>query len=158
MRAQSQLGQALYLGLKGECVGEVGKRIAPPQTKGFAQSAGGCGRVATQLPARLTRSRLEACCVNFLISQVQDVAGRAAFQALGAEGAAQVRDVALKRRTSRVGRLVAPDLIDQPVGRDNLVRPNDEMRQNQALFGSTESETFVVLADLEWTKYADVHR
>lgn len=65
------------------------------------------------------------------------------------ERLAEMRDVALEHVHRRLWRRVAPDLIDQPVGRDDLIRVQEEQRENSPLLRAAERERSPIRSDLE---------
>ena len=70
----------------------------------------------------------------------QAIAGCVALDPVAAEGLPEVRDVGLDDVPSLLWRLFTPDLVDQGVGRHELVRADDETRQDHALLGAAERD------------------
>ena len=68
------------------------------------------------------------------------VAARLCLQALVAHDAAQLRDVVLEDLRRRRRRLPVPQLVDQPVRRQRLVRVNQQQREQGALLSPAERE------------------
>ena len=88
---------------------------------------------------------------------VRAPAGEDLRAAVGAERLAQPPDVVLDHlRGARRGRL-APQALDQPVGRDGPVRLQPEHRQDRALLRSAELERKVVEARLDVSEEPDLH-
>jgi hypothetical protein len=68
---------------------------------------------------------------------MEHIAWRLRLDPVRTESLAQPRDVSLKSAARRLRRLVAPHLVDQPLGRHHPVRLEDEQRQDESLLGST---------------------
>jgi len=51
--------------------------------------------------------------------------------------------------------LLAPEPVDEPSGRDDLVGPNDQDTQEGALLASAEGDLVAVLPDGEWPEDAE---
>ena len=71
---------------------------------------------------------------------VEDVAGRPRLQALAAYELAQLGDVYLERLLGRLGRLVLPQRIDQPVARNHPIGLEEQQREERALLVPAEVE------------------
>ena len=69
--------------------------------------------------------------VELVRLHVDEVAGRPRHDALRAECLPQGVDVHLQRSACARGRALAPDPVDQPVGRDHLVRVEQEQPQKR---------------------------
>ena len=83
---------------------------------------------------------------------LQDVAAGPREQHLVAERLAQLRDVALQRLGGGLRRLLAPELLDQALARDELVRPQREDREQLALSAAADDERPIAVSDLKWAK------
>ena len=134
----AQLGEPGDLRLGPRLPGVVGVRRSAPQPERGLQ---GAHRVSRRLPGRRLDRRLERPRVHGVRCQAQHVAGAGAGddavalpgRRVGLEPPAQVADVGLQRAGGVGGRLVAPDAVDQPIGRDHLVPRDDQPRQHGAL-------------------------
>src|SRR5690242_15142507 len=51
-----------------------------------------------------------------------------------------------------------PQLVDQPVGRDDLVRAQQKDRQQRALLRAAKRDDVVAVGDLEWAEDPKFHR
>ena len=108
--------------------GEVGERLAAPERERLVEQRhrlgrlGGAGRVdeAAEL-VEVELARLDA----------QHVAGRPRGEAV-AQLRAQAQHVVLQRAVRGGGRLVAPDEVDQPLGRDDAVRIEEQRGRDGA--------------------------
>ncbi len=131
-RQQAQLLQTRDRRLRERLVGEIRERRPTPEPERLAQqpgSGGGIGR------GSLLDEPLEAADVELVAVEPQDVAGRARDEqrGAGAERLAQPRDARLQRRRARLGRLARPELLDQPVRRDDLVGVEEQEREQVSL-------------------------
>ena len=132
---QPQLVELPDLGLGERLVREVGERRAAPE--------GECGAQLVRRPhglrsPRLPAQPLEHREVELLRLDVQDVAGRARGQPLGAELAPQPHDVDLDALRRRGGRRLSPQLGDQPVGGNDLVRVQQQEGEQRTLLEAAE--------------------
>ena len=117
--------------------GEVGEGRSAPHRERVAQ------RPRTRLAverARVGDQPLEPGEVDALRVDGQDVAGRSRHDALGAQCLAQRGDAVAERGRGRRGRRVAPELVEQPVGRDDLVDAEEQHRQQRPLFVAAERD------------------
>ena len=67
----------------------------------------------------------------------------------GLERAAQLRDVGLQRVHRLRRRILAPQLVDQAIGRDDAVGRQQQADEHRALLSTAELQQPVVVADLE---------
>ena len=75
----------------------------------------------------------------------------------GPERLAQARDVALEDHLDRLGSLIAPQLIDESVGCDHLVRVQEQEREHGPLLGSAKGKHGSVVPCLERSKDPELH-
>ena len=105
-------------------VGEVGERRPPPESESFAQPL---RSLLGRRLVRLLHDRLEAREIEFIRRDADQVPRLLRDDGLvWSERLAELRDVVLQRIGGCPGRLCAPELVDQPVCRDNLVRTREE--------------------------------
>ena len=77
----------------------------------------------------------------------------------GAERFAQAGDVDLKRLPRGLGRALAPELVDQAVGSDDLVGVEEQDRQRRSLLAGAERDRAVaVRPNLERPEDPELHR
>ncbi len=147
---EARLLQAADLGPSEGLVAEVRQRRAAPHHQRLAQHAGGGGRLAgCQLPASLCMSERESCRVELRGLDLERVAGRPrANQGRVTERLTKPRDPNLQRRR-RVARPVPPELLDQPVDRDRLARPNQQTGQQRLLARAAEADLVRSSTDLQ---------
>ena len=86
----------------------------------------------------------------------EDLPVRAA-RSLRLEEPAQRRHVPLQRLDRRRWWPVAPELVDQPVARDGLVRLQEEHREERALLPRPERHEAVAVANLDRPEDPEVH-
>ena len=67
-----------------------------------------------------------------------------------------MRDHVLERRGRRPGRLLAPELVEQPVGRDDAPGVQREDAKKRSLLVPPECDRARVALDFERSKQADV--
>ena len=104
---------------------------------------------------------LESIEVDLPALQDELVAGRARHQdrsPLVAERLAEPRDVDVDQMVGGVRRILRPQLVDQPLGGDELVRPQGEGREQRSLLASTQGERFAVEVHLERSEDQEFER
>jgi hypothetical protein len=62
----------------------------------------------------------------------------------------------LKRADRRLGRLAAPELLDQPVGRDHLAGTECQEREQRTLLLASQLESATGNTDLDRSEQADL--
>jgi hypothetical protein len=95
---------------------------------------------------------LEAAQVELAAVHVEEIAGRPRDERLGPERLAELRDEVLERGRRRSRRVLAPQVVDQAVGRDHLSRPQEQDRKQRALLLATQRQGFPAGEDLERTE------
>ena len=127
------------LGLRERLQRQIGEGRAPPQRKCGAERLRPGGGVADpQRGTTLLRELVEARQVELLGRHGEPVAGRHRLERALRQELPELRDVDLKRVLGRVGRAVAPQRVDQPVGRDGVVRFEEQDREEGTLLGTAE--------------------
>jgi len=130
----------------GDRVVEVGERRAAPQAQCLPQLLGGaCGVEA----ARVGDELLEPLEIETAGRDPGEVAGRLRDDRVAADGLPELGDVNLERRRGGVGRRSAPELVDQPVARDDAVRVQQQEREERSLLRASECDRAPVLGSLE---------
>ena len=81
-----------------------------------------------------------------------------ALDAVVAERLPEVRDIGLDDVPRLLGRLLAPDLVDQGLGGHELVRADEQMREDRALLGPAERDRAAPRVHLERPQDAELHR
>ena len=80
---------------------------------------------------------------------MEDVAGRTGDESVLPEQLAQLHDEVLERALRRLGRLLAPKLLDQFVRRDDLTCAHEQEAEQGTLLLAAEHDRTVVIDDLE---------
>jgi hypothetical protein len=75
-----------------------------------------------------------------------------------AEHLAQTREVHLQRLAARLRRSLLPEGVDQAVGGDDLVRVQEQDREQRPLLGAADVHLPPVLDDLERAENPELHR
>jgi hypothetical protein len=120
-RRQAGVGDAGDLRPGERLVGEVGERVAAPQSQCRAEELARARRVAICKPlSRFFDQRLEPLAVDLSGRRQEHVAAAARLQHIAAERLAQVRDVDLDRLRRRRRWPLAPELVDQAIARDDF--------------------------------------
>ena len=130
----------------GDRVVEVGERRAAPQAQCLLQQLGRAFGVET---ARVGDELLEPLEIEAAGLDAGEVAGRLRDDRVAADRLPELRDVNLERRRGGVGRRSAPELVDQPVARDDAVRVQQQERKERALLRASECDRAPVLGSLE---------
>ena len=163
---EPQLLEARDLGLGERLVREVGERRAAPQSqRGIELLAGRSGLIGGERLAPPSHKPLEARDVEALRIHAQLVAGRPGDdQAAGLASAASVQRFAKPRHChlERPDRLLAPvtgpELIDQPVARDDLVGMQQEHAEQCPLLGTAQRNGPAAFDRLDRSEDVEVHR
>ena len=82
----------------------------------------------------------------------EDVAGRLRDQRVCAEQLAELRDEVLERGDRGFRRLLAPQLIDDPVGRDDRTRVDEEKPEEGPLLLTSERDGSGLVCDVDRTE------
>jgi hypothetical protein len=69
----------------------------------------------------------------------------------------QPRNVAVQRRRRGLRRLFAPELLDQPVAGDHLVRAQQEERKEGAALLTPELDHSAAIEHLKWAEQPELH-
>jgi hypothetical protein len=155
-RLQSQLFEPRRLGLRERVVDEVCERGVAPKRERVGQQLrstrgiGGCVRCGERV--------FEAGRVELLRLDAQDVSWRARYERIRPERAAQPRDVDLDVVARGSWPIVRPELLDQPVDRDDLVPTQQEYSKQSALLRRSERERAAVPGRLEGAEDPELER
>ena len=156
LRLQPELVEPRRLREQGS-LGDVGERRASPHRQGVIEGVDRHLGVDRQRAPRVAHERVEPSGVDVERIHDQDVAGRSALQDPLTQGLAEVRYVRLERVACLPGGLVAPDLIDQRVGGDDLVRADQEVGENGALLRTAEGHGAISGVDLQRAEQTELH-
>ena len=129
---------------------ETGEAVAAPERKRLAQARRRHrGVVAQHGLAALVDETLEAGCVELARRDSGDVPRRLGHENGGAERLTQLRDIHLQSVRSGPRRRLAPELIDQPLRRDDLVHTQEQCCEQRPLLRAPESDGAAAEAHLE---------
>ena len=103
-----------------------------------------------RLAPGLSDDALEAVDIDRIPRNVEQVTRRASHEHLGTEHLPEVRDEVLERADCRLRRFVAPELVDEPIRRNDLSRAQREEREQGTLLLAAHVEDATVDVDLEW--------
>ena len=148
-RGKPQLAETSDRRLRERLIGEVGERRPAPQRERLAQllhSRRGIGA------AGLGDEPLEAGDVELGRVDPQHVAGRAGEEPAVAELFAQPGNVALDDLCDRRRRRLPPQLVDQPLRRDDVVGVQQQDGEQRPLLAAAEHERTIVLDHLQRAK------
>ena len=150
---QPQLLQARDLS-REILMGEIGQRRPAPERQGLAELFGGDrGFGSTGVADEL----LEAGQVELVRADLEHVARRAGDQGVRAERPAQPPDLDLHDLRGGRRRTFVPETVDQRLGGDDFVRPQQKQREQRALLRTAERHRPVLVDHLERSEDAVVH-
>ena len=147
-RGRAQLFQAPDLRSGKRLVGDVRQGGPAPQAQRLA-----CGALGEQA--------LEAPGVDLVAAELQLVAAPArrdrAVPAVRGHRLAQLRDVQLHHLGRRRRRLLAPQPVDQPLGRDRGAGVEREHREQGTRLRAAEDDRAIACADVDGSEEKDLH-
>ena len=157
-RLQAQLLEPLGRRLCERDEREVGQGRPAPQRQGGAERLRRPGgRARGKRRVALVDVALEAVEVARVGLDLQHVAGRAGDEHAGHEHLAQGGHVDLDELGRGGRRPLAPQLVHDPVARDDLVRAQQQQRQQRALLGRAEQDGHTVDRRLERPQQPKLH-
>jgi len=140
-RGEAQLLEPGDVALGERFVRDVGERRPSPEGEGLAKD---CGRMigvaCCQLAAPLGDEPLEALEVELVRPDVEPVPGSLRRDSLLPEPLAQRMHLHLERVSRRLLRLLAPEGVDQVVAGDDLVRAQEQAREQERLPSRAERD------------------
>ena len=157
LRLDPKLVQPGGFGKQRGLVGEVGQRRPTPQRKGVLEGADRDERIDGEGLLRIPHERVELCRVQLGGIEPQAVAGSVALDTVGAEDLPEARDVGLDDVPRFLRRFFAPDLVDERLGRHELIRADEQMGEDRALLRSPEWDRSAPRVDLQWPEDAELH-
>ena len=116
----------------------------------------------TRLTLPFLDEATEAVSVDRILRDVEAVApmleqNRIPVAFGGTQDLPQSRDVRLERVLRRVGRVVGPQLVDQPPDRDDLTRVQSEDREERPLPSTPDRNRHVRIDEVERAEKPDLH-
>jgi hypothetical protein len=105
-------------------IDEVRQRRPPPERERLARRPGPLARLGRQ--PRLLDEPPEPAEVELLVIDVERIAGRIRHDPMGSEEMSQLGHVVLERAAGRRRRILAPEIVDEPISRKRLARVDQE--------------------------------
>ena len=157
-RSEPQLVEPRDLALDERVVAEISESLPPPERQRLLQEL---GRIAVRAAAERCRSFLgepfEALRVQLVGLDPQTVGAALGRQPVG-DDLPHLRHVHLERVRRGRGRLLAPEVLDQEIGGDELVAVQEKEREQRARLTAFHRERRAIRFDLERPKNAVLHR
>src|SRR5439155_14553653 len=138
----SQLLEPADLALSEGLEGEIRKGRPPPKREAVPQLHRSLAGL--RLPS-FGQQALEARGVELLALEPEHVARRRRDNRLSAEQPAKLRDEILERGGCRLRRVLAPQLIDDPISRDDRARVEEEQTEESSLPRTSERDGSVLV-------------
>ena len=151
-RLESRLLEAADLVAGERLEREVLERRPPPERERGAELLCPFARLG---PACLRGETFEARQVELLRVDAQQISGRLGDDQLRTDRLSQPRDVVLQGGAGGLRWRRPPNLVNQPVGRDDLVRVQQQVCEQGAQPLSVERDGAAVLDDRQWAENAE---
>ncbi len=144
-RLEPQLFQPTRLRVPRSRLVDAGERLSAPKTESRTQDRGGpAGLPGGKCVSPLEREPFEPRRIDRLRVDPQHVAGgagdehraRCARHPVGLEHLPELRHEPVQRGRRRIRWSLSPELVDQPVARDDHVRTDEESSEKRPLAGS----------------------
>jgi hypothetical protein len=145
------------LRLEGGLLGQVVECRPPPQAQRLAQPPHRAGQVGRSGAAGGVDQLLELQHVEIGGVRPERVAGGPVLDAHRPDLLAQEPDVGLERVPGGLGRVAAPDGVDQALGGHDAVGLEQEVREHGPLLGTPERHRPPVLPGLQRTEHQEPH-
>ena len=159
-RAQPELLEPPDLALSEVLVRELGQCRPPPQAERLTKEIVRPRRVALlQRAPPFSRELLEPHEVEGRALERQAVAGRLRLEQvlLGPERLSERRDVVTDDLAGSRRRSLAPQVVDDPVGRDHLARVEQQKREERPMLRAAELNLPTFVDDLERSEHTKIH-
>ena len=154
-RGQAKLFEPSDLRLRERLVGKVRERRPTPEPERLPELLCGHLRLGT---ARRADQLFELREIEVGMVDVQHVSRRTRDENAVAELLPQRRDVNLNGLRGSRGWRLSPELVNERVGRDDLVGPQQQAGEKDALLDASKRKGAAVLDDLEGSENAELHR
>ena len=155
-RIQTERAEPFGLARGNGLAREVGERCTAPEPEGRVERVRGLARPAVaERPARAGDELLEPRRVQLVRLDREPVAGSSSLEPLASDRVAEPVDVNLERLHGGTRRLLAPDVVDQALARDRLVRVGEEDDQYRALLRRSERQRNTVADGLDRAEDAE---
>ena len=133
---------------------EIGERGAAPEGERLGQERRPCRRIRA---AGGRQQPLEAVGVDSFRLERQPVARSLRQHDVAAERLAESGHAVLERPRRRRRRPLAPEIVNEPVGRDDFARPQRECGQQRALLPARQRNHALAVAHLEHAEEPNLH-
>ena len=133
------------------------ERGATPCLEGAAETGGGLRGLPLERRMRLAHRQLEPTRIDLAGARDQPV-GRPLGLDAARQETTQCRDLHLEGVLGGGRRLVSPDLVDQPIARDEPAGLDEEGGQQRARSRTTEPQRNAIVDHLEWPENPEVDR
>jgi hypothetical protein len=155
-REQTELLETRDRDLGERLVDEFRERRSSPQRERLSQLRRGDGGLR---PLRLGDEILEPVEIELARPEPERVAGgsREDLPTACSERLPELRHADPQGRSPRFRRVFAPELVDETVARDDLVRTEKKDGEERALLGAAERDRLALVPDLEWPENAELH-
>ena len=154
---QAKLLEPHDLGLREWLPGKVGERCAAPEREGGPQRVGSTRWVPGSergSPFLAEADELEE--VDGVRLDDEPIAGRRRLEYAFRQELPELRDVNLEGVARRVGRLVAPERVDEPIARDDPICIQEQNREQGAPLLPSERDRLAVQAHGDRTEEAEL--
>ena len=149
-RRESKLVEADDLRLRERLPGEIGERGPAPQRERRPQAVGsGSGVTGRKRSPALLAEPNELEEVDALRLDHEPITRRRCLERAFGQQLSQLRDVDLDRVPSRFGGFLSPERVDQPVARHDVVRVEEQDREQGASLLPPERDRCSVARDRE---------
>ena len=150
LHRQPQLLELVDRRARGSVKLELGETVTPPERKRLAQAhPRHRGVFAKHGAAALVDEAREQGCIELARLELRNVPGRLGQERAGAERLAQLRNVHLQGVRSRLRRRLAPQVVDQPLHREDLAREQEQRCEQRPLLRAPERDGAAVEARLQ---------
>ena len=158
-RLQPKLVQPVGLTLDERFVSKLGERRAAPERERLAE-VGRCPlwTPRSELSLAFREQVREPREIELALVDEEPVPARLGQQPVGAEPLAQLGEMLLQRVERRHRRPLDPQLLDQASCRDQLVRMQEQQREESALLSPAERDWTFTIRDLEWPEDMELRR
>jgi hypothetical protein len=138
--------------------GKLGQRLATPEPERLTEGGGRrCRLMRSKLSLALLEATLETVKVELRGLYPGEVARRAGDEGAFWQHLAQSRDVGLDYLDGFFWRRVTPELVDETLDRDRMVRVEEEKCEERPLPHRAEHQGLAVLDDIERPKDSELN-
>ena len=150
-RREVQIVEPRDLSRDERLIGQIGERRPAPERERSGQQCASATKVAFDGGLSCRRQGgLESVDVDGLGWHQQAITVAVCLENLAPERLPQPRYVSLQRLGRGRSCVLAPELLDQPVGRDHLAAVEEKQRQESALLVAAERDRLAVADHFQW--------